>query len=97
MIRSFVRHAAAGFAALTFCHFAAVAPAEAAPPGYCHHYADLAVWQFHRAMAGGCIDGPNLRWQANWNAHYSWCLGAPYGAARHEDDLRGGRLHACFG
>jgi opacity protein-like surface antigen len=71
------------------------AASQAAAPGYCHHYADLAVWQYHRAMEHGCIGGPSLRWNGNWDGHYSWCLGADYWAARHEDDIRGHRLHEC--
>jgi hypothetical protein len=77
---------------------AAISPsaAPAAAPGYCHHYADLAVWQFHRNMSiPGCFKGADMRWNGNWTQHYQWCLGAAYGEARSEDAYRGTRLHQC--
>jgi len=63
--------------------------------GCCHHYADVAVRQFHQASEHGCFGGPNLRWNGNWDGHYSWRLGADYGAAEHETADRGHRLHEC--
>jgi hypothetical protein len=83
--------AAAAFSA------AALSPgiSQAANPGFCHHYADVAVRQFHHAIETGCIGGPNVRWHGNWDTHYSWCLGADYAAAEHEDEIRGHHLHEC--
>jgi len=69
---------------------------QAANPGYCHHYADLAVFQFEKNQSiPGCFHGANLRWNPNWDGHYAWCLTADYDAARTEDDLPRARLHAC--
>ena len=74
----------------------AATSAQAANPGYCHHYADLAVWQFHKTESiPGCFRGADLRWNANWEGHYAWCLGADWAAARTEDDIRGHHLHEC--
>ena len=71
-------------------------PAQAADPGYCRHYADLAVFQFHRNQSiPGCFHGADGRWNADWQNHYNWCLGASWEAARAEDAYRGGRLHEC--
>ena len=67
--------------------------ARAAGPGYCAHSAKLAVWQFRRSRA--CFGSVNGMWHANYRAHYGWCLGAPEGAARNQDAIRGARLHAC--
>jgi len=72
------------------------AASQAAAPGYCHHYADLAVAQFRwNREIPGCFHGADRRWNADWDAHYSWCLGADYGDARNEDSYRGGRIHEC--
>jgi hypothetical protein len=69
---------------------------RAANPGYCAHYADLAVWQYNRSRRG-CYQGTNRRWHGNYDVHYGWCLGVPEGMARAEDSARGAQLHACFG
>jgi len=74
----------------------AATSAQAADPGYCHHYADLAVFQFNKNLSiPGCFHGADLRWNTNWDGHYSWCLSTDYDAARSEDDYRGMRLHQC--
>lgn len=71
--------------------------ARAANPDFCHHYADQAVWQFHRNMEiPGCFHGANNQWNGNWEGHFNWCLGAPWEAAREQDSYRGHRLHECM-
>ena len=70
--------------------------ASAAPAGYCHHYADLAVAQLHWNQAvPGCFKGYDNRWNADWSRHYDWCLSADWNEARAEDSYRGGRIHQC--
>lgn len=49
------------------------APAKAADPLYCDAYAALAVAQFQMAIAKQIPVAPP-RWQANYNAHRTWCL-----------------------
>jgi hypothetical protein len=72
------------------------APAIAAPPAYCQHYAQQAVWQFHRNQSiPGCFHGANAVWSPDWAHHYDWCLGAPIEQARAGDTQRGDRLHQC--
>jgi hypothetical protein len=70
--------------------------AQAADPGFCEAYARRAVAQYVRYRSiPGCFRGANRRWQANFDAHYAWCLRAPYGAARVETAWRSERLSGC--
>lgn len=72
-------------------------PAQAADPAFCSHYAHQAVWQYERNRSiPGCFHGDDLRWNPNYEGHFSWCLGASYAAAENEDSYRGGRLHECL-
>jgi len=66
---------------------------RAASPGYCAHYAQLAVWQFRRSRA--CFGTVNAMWNPAYRIHYGWCLGAAEWVARREDARRGAALHAC--
>jgi hypothetical protein len=75
------------------CAFGAGSSAQAASPGYCAHYAQLAVWQFRRSRT--CFGAVNRMWHPSYRTHYGWCLGVPEGAAREQDAIRGARLHAC--
>jgi len=71
-------------------------PTLAASPAYCAHYADQAVWQFHRnERIPGCFKGADARWNPDWRHHYDWCLGAPFETARAEDAYRGAVLVQC--
>ena len=56
-----------GLAALALVALLAPDVALAANPGFCQHYAGVAVRQYHQAIEHGCIGGPDLRWNANWN------------------------------
>ncbi len=81
--------AAAGLALISFA-------ADAAPPDYCHHYADQALWQYHKSQTiPNCYQGDNAVWTLDWAHHYNWCLGVPIEQAREGDNLRGRRLHEC--
>jgi hypothetical protein len=71
-------------------------PASAASPEYCKHYADLALWQYHKSQTiPNCYQGDTAVWSPNFEHHYQWCLGVPERQARAGDKTRGERLHQC--
>jgi|SRR5215472_10277354 len=92
VLRRFLSVAAVGlFAALP------MPAAKAADPGFCREYAATALRQFHAAFdAPRCRMGMNgARWSSEFRVHYDWCLGAPYRAAREEQEARGRYIYAC--
>ena len=71
--------------------------ARAADPGYCDRYARSAVAQFERnRQIPGCFHGADARWSPNFDAHFGWCVRAPFGAAEAEKASRTGRLRQCM-
>jgi hypothetical protein len=75
----------------------ATSGAKAADPGFCRDYAATAVRQFNAAFSvprcRGGMNGP--RWSPEFHIHYDWCLGAPYNAARAEEQARGNYIYGC--
>jgi hypothetical protein len=71
--------------------------AQAADPGFCRGYATAAIRQVRGALNNPpCIPGlQGSRWSADFNVHYSWCLGATYAQAGSERDARTAYLRAC--
>ena len=62
----------------------------------CDQYAIRAIRQYREASnTPGCAIGPDGRWQANYDAHYNWCLGAPDSALGSETYARDDHLVRC--
>jgi hypothetical protein len=73
-----------------------VVPAYAASPGYCQHFAEEAVRQFHRYQSfPDCFHGEDWRWNASRSRHYNWCLGASINTARAQESRRATLLRQC--
>lgn len=73
-----------------------VSVARAADPGYCKHYAELAIWQYHRSQQiPNCYQGDNAVWVPNFPHHYDWCLGVSWEEAQRGEAIRGNRLRQC--
>jgi hypothetical protein len=80
-------------------------PPAALPPGPttvqrvdedCDNYARAAVRQFTLAQGRReCAVRPDGRWQANYDAHYNWCLRAPPNARGAEQGAREDWLYRC--
>lgn len=72
---------------------------QAADPGFCRHYAGVAVEQFARAMSNPVcasrVGGP--RWSPNYEQHFGWCLSARPWDAQHEQEARSRMLFHCMG
>jgi len=71
--------------------------ARAGDPGFCQNYAQSAMNEIQRAhqipncayrLRGG-------RWNFNYNAHFNWCLNAPYEIAEQERYARRQTLEQC--
>ena len=73
--------------------------ADAADPGFCGDYARAAVNQARIGYSVPyCAPGMRgARWSENFRTHYDWCLGAPYGAAQSEREIRREYLISCRG
>jgi hypothetical protein len=78
------------------------AAAAAGPPvvvkvdEQCHFYASRAVQQFKLAQGRrACAVRPDGRWQANYDAHYNWCLTAAQNARAGEQHARDDWLFRC--
>jgi hypothetical protein len=79
---------------MVFVGVGAAGTAHAADPGKCAQYAQSAVAQYQQSIANGCnFTGP--RWQANYQAHYNWCLGATLAAVESETKARMTGLAVC--
>jgi hypothetical protein len=62
----------------------------------CDNYARAAVRQFTLAQGRReCAVRPDGRWQANYDAHYNWCLRAPPNARGAEQGAREDWLYRC--
>jgi hypothetical protein len=70
---------------------------RAANPDFCRDYANAAVNQTRIAWDNWrCRRGAQPpRWMMNWQAHFNWCLGAPWEAARREREIRHEWLEQC--
>lgn len=68
----------------------------AAPASYCRDYANQAVISATQNMSHGC-GFTGLRWIANYQVHYNWCIGARYEDAVQERALRAQGIVACHG
>ncbi len=79
-------------AALAFT--ATATPAEAAPHAFCARYANSAVNQQSRNIAGHCGNF-GVRWHGAWGLHYRWCRSVAKWRARDERRLRNRHLHRC--
>ena len=85
-------HALLAIAALALA--TGIAPAFAADPAFCTGYANSAVAQQGANMAKGCgLVGS--RWQANFGAHFAWCLTTSKFQANKEHQARQSQLAAC--
>jgi len=87
--------AALSTAALTV----ALTAANAAPPEFCHDYAEAAINQVRAALANpGCAGGVHgPRWTSDRRVHFEWCLTQPIPAVEAERGARTGYLRACRG
>ena len=67
-------------------------------PGLCQRYAQRAVQQY-QIMAGRskCNVPTSGRWQANYKAHYNWCLSAQRAWTIAEENARDSHLYKCGG
>jgi hypothetical protein len=84
-------------AALSAMTLAVVAtPAQSANPAVCDVYASKAVKAQKKNLNKGC-GFTGARWQLNYGAHYSWCLGAPLSAVQSEQAARQSQLAMCGG
>ena len=80
-------------------------PPAAAPPSpttvqrvdeHCNNYATAAVRQFKLTQSRReCAVRSDGRWQANYDAHYNWCLQAPQNARGAEQGAREEWLSRC--
>jgi hypothetical protein len=43
----------------------------------------------------GCFNGDDVRWQENYDAHFSWCLRVPRDGARLETERRADKIRFC--
>jgi hypothetical protein len=73
--------------------------AHAADPGFCRQYAKASLNQVRGGLANpACAGGlQGARWSSDFAVHYEWCLGASYGAAGAERDVRTRLLRGCAG
>ena len=87
------------FTTLAAAAAAAISTAGAAPPDFCHEYADAAINQLRAALANpACaagVRGP--RWNPNHDIHLQWCLSQPIPVVEAERGARTGYLRACRG
>ena len=74
-------------------------PAFAATQQACSEYATSAVKDFkvgtNESNARKCHIKPDARWQADYRAHYNWCLTVPNDAWRSEQRIRDKYLLNC--
>jgi hypothetical protein len=73
--------------------------AHAADPGFCKQYAQAALTQVRGGLVNpACASGlQGARWSTDFAVHYEWCLGASFGAAGTERDMRTRYLRGCTG
>jgi hypothetical protein len=71
------------------------APAQAAPPGFCHTYAKAAVHQNKRNSFKGC-GYSGWRWHGWYQGHYKWCRSTSKAFARSERIQRFVMLKQCW-
>jgi hypothetical protein len=78
---------------------AAMTAAHAADPGFCRQYAKASLNQVRGGFANpACAGGlQGARWSSDFAVHYEWCLGASYGGAGAERDVRTRYLRGCTG
>ena len=85
--------------AVTMTLLAAAPTAMAADPGFCRHYADVAVDQFRHAIhhehCDGFVRSAPGRWSDRHRVHFDWCLGVPREAALREQRERSIALDEC--
>ena len=85
------------FAVLIIGQMSSVSPAQAAPPDYCHFYAQTAMRQLSIALSNprcaAWLSGS--RWSSDYRGHYDWCLWVPFRAAEAESFRRAEQLRAC--
>ena len=85
------------FATLIIAQVSLISSAQAAPPDYCHFYAQTAMRQLAIGLSNPAC-APRLtggRWSSDYLGHYNWCLWAPFGMAEAENFRRDAQLRAC--
>jgi hypothetical protein len=89
----------AGAFALSMFLITGLTAAHAADPGFCKPYAQAALTQVRGGLANpACAGGmQGARWSTDFAVHYEWCLGASFGAAGTERDMRTRYLRGCTG
>ncbi len=71
---------------------------QAAPPGFCHHYAAAAVRQVEVVRSTpACNRGIGARWTSDYRVHFDWCLGAAPAAVEAERAARTNWIRSCRG
>ncbi len=85
------------FAFAAFAAASTAAPlAQAADPGFCRQYANLALHELRvNQETPGCFHGYDSRWHPDWRRHYEWCLGVSPATAAAERDYRRMRDDQC--
>jgi hypothetical protein len=75
-------------------------PSIAADPHMCDFYAKEAVTDFQTVTFGAnqarCKIHQDVRWHANYQVHYKWCLGVPDDAWRAEEKARKDQMNGCL-
>jgi hypothetical protein len=75
-----------------------VSAAQAAAPGFCHHYAAAAVRQVEvERSTPACNRGVGARWTSDYRVHFDWCLGATPAAVEAERATRTNWIRSCRG
>lgn len=91
------RSLALAAAVLMAAQIFSVPSVQAAPPDYCHFYAQTAMRQLAIALSNprcaAWLSGS--RWSSDYRGHYDWCLWVPFRAAEDESFRRAAQLRAC--
>ena len=90
---------AAGPAQKNACCISGIKPPEVVAEvggkqGFCADYAKRAIVANNQNLSQGCrLGGP--RWNADFQGHYSWCMGVDRRASQNETDARSADIARC--